>query len=107
MRGPFERLKYDMRRVWECPSCNRRVYSGGDVTSRVCECQEAIPIRSRQSMRMLAEGGRRTGLGEIVVDRSQPLVERRKPESDLPTNCSELDTSAEDGTAVKDGSIES
>ena len=21
MRGPYERLKYDLRRLWECPVC--------------------------------------------------------------------------------------
>src|SRR5439155_541133 len=39
MRGPFERLKYDLRRLWECPVCNRRERTAGTVTFRHCPCQ--------------------------------------------------------------------
>lgn len=38
MKGPFERLKYDLRRVWECPSCKRRERTDGTVTFRFCNC---------------------------------------------------------------------
>jgi len=37
MKGPYERLKYDLRRVWECPVCRARVRTGGNVTSLLCE----------------------------------------------------------------------
>src|SRR5438309_368356 len=39
MRGPFERLKYDLRRLWECPVCQRRERTPGTVTFRHCPCQ--------------------------------------------------------------------
>jgi len=39
MRGPYERLKYDLRRVWECPVCKRRERTAGTVTFRYCNCQ--------------------------------------------------------------------
>lgn len=38
MKGPYERLKYDFRRVWECPACKRRERTDGGVTSRFCNC---------------------------------------------------------------------
>lgn len=38
MKGPDERLKYDFRRVWECPICKRREKTDGGVTFRFCQC---------------------------------------------------------------------
>ena len=38
MKGPYERLKYDFRRVWECPACKRRERTDGGVTFRLCGC---------------------------------------------------------------------
>lgn len=65
MKGPFERLKYDLRRVWECPACRHRERSGGDRTSCWCSCQEAqggAPV----GMHLISEGGRREVAGESV-----------------------------------------
>lgn len=39
MKGPSERLKYDLRRVWECPVCKRRERTAGTVTFRHCNCR--------------------------------------------------------------------
>ena len=39
MKGPHERLKYDLRRLWECPACKRRERTPGSVTFRHCACQ--------------------------------------------------------------------
>jgi hypothetical protein len=39
MKGPHERLKYDLRRLWECPVCKRRERTPGSVTFRHCSCQ--------------------------------------------------------------------
>ena len=39
MRGPYERLKYDLRRLWECPVCNRRERTPGSVTFKHCLCR--------------------------------------------------------------------
>src|SRR5205823_7244225 len=39
MKGPYERLKYDLRRVWECPVCKRRERTAGTVTFRHCQCR--------------------------------------------------------------------
>lgn len=38
MKGPGNRLKFSVVRVWECPVCHRRDRTGGDVVSRVCHC---------------------------------------------------------------------
>ena len=39
MKGPYQRLKWDLRRLWECPVCKRRERTAGTVTFRHCPCQ--------------------------------------------------------------------
>src|SRR5262245_7238863 len=39
MKGPYQRLKYDLRRLWECPVCKRRERTPGSVTFRHCTCR--------------------------------------------------------------------
>jgi hypothetical protein len=45
MKGPAGRLKFDLRRQWECPVCGRQERTGGDAVFRLCPCQsnEAAP----------------------------------------------------------------
>jgi hypothetical protein len=38
MKGPPARTKHDVRRVWECPACGRRLLTGGEVVTLTCEC---------------------------------------------------------------------
>lgn len=38
MKGPGGRLRFDIRRVWECPACHRRELTPGDVVYRLCTC---------------------------------------------------------------------
>ena len=59
MKGPFERLKYDPRRLWECPVCNHRERAPGDVTTRLCPCQTKVEPLKRRHMRLVEEGYRR------------------------------------------------
>ena len=40
MKGPFQRLRYDLRRVWECPHCHHKVNTLGTVTTQLCDCQQ-------------------------------------------------------------------
>ena len=59
MKGPYERLKYDLRRLWECPRCQRRERSEGSVTYLLCQCEvksggQPVP------MKLLEEAGHRT-----------------------------------------------
>lgn len=61
MKGPFERLKYDLRRLWECPLCKRRERSDGSVTSRFCVCPgKGAPEGQRTAMKLVEEAGHRT-----------------------------------------------
>ena len=38
MKGPGGRLRFDIRRVWECPACHRRELTAGDLVYRLCTC---------------------------------------------------------------------
>ena len=58
MKGPYERLKYDLRRTWECPKCLGRQQTDGTTTGIVCECQLVIPENERLSMKLLRDGVR-------------------------------------------------
>lgn len=56
MKGPYERLKYDLRRVWECPVCQHHERTPGHVTSVLCRCQAKEPWTQRKAMRLLDDG---------------------------------------------------
>ncbi len=56
MRGPYERLKYDLRRTFECPKCGRHERRAGNATTCLCECQESIPLTEAVWMKMESEG---------------------------------------------------
>jgi hypothetical protein len=59
MRGPHERRKYDLRRVWECPDCHHKERTAGDVTSVFCHCQQRKNRNERLAMLLREEGARR------------------------------------------------
>ena len=60
MRGPFERLKYDLRRLWECPKCKRRERTPGQTTSQFCLCSVVDGVGSPICMLLLEPDGHRT-----------------------------------------------
>jgi hypothetical protein len=55
MKGPFQRLKYDLRRLWECPVCKRRERTSGSVTYRHCSCQMKQLDGKPVVMRLIAD----------------------------------------------------
>lgn len=77
MKGPYERLKYDLRRLWECPQCQRRERTDGSVTFFLCSCQtksggQPIP------MKLLEESGHRT-VPSITAKVSEELLASPAP----------------------------
>src|SRR5207253_3814398 len=38
MKGPGHRHRFDVRRNWVCPACNRRVKTSGRVVHLLCDC---------------------------------------------------------------------
>ena len=59
MKGPYERLKYDGRRVWECPVCSHRERTPGSATSLLCKCQNRVDPPKRVCMKLVEDGLRR------------------------------------------------
>lgn len=59
MRGPYERLKYDLRRIWECPVCKRRERTAGTVTFRHCNCRMKQVDGQPVVMKMVEDGVQR------------------------------------------------
>ncbi|QDU25673.1 hypothetical protein ETAA8_07430 [Anatilimnocola aggregata] len=59
MRGPFERLKYDLRRIWECPACGQRRRTDGTTTTQFCTCGKSNSAEAT-SMKLIGDGPRRT-----------------------------------------------
>ncbi len=51
MKGPGNRLKFVIRRQWECPRCGRRLLTHGSVVQQSCDCRgsdhagEPVPMR--------------------------------------------------------------
>ena len=60
MKGPYERLKYDLRRVWECPVCSHKERSTGGTTSLLCRCQQEEKPVEQKWMRLIEDGPRKT-----------------------------------------------
>ena len=96
MKGPYQRLKFDLRRLWECPACHRRERTAGTVTFRYCLCQiqqlEGKPI----VMKLVADGVQR--LAPPVVIEHEPLVVAEAG----PAACSESAPIASDDLPTSD-----
>jgi hypothetical protein len=60
MKGPYERLKYTLCRVWECPACQHRERTAGTDTYLYCRCQQDIAWKDQACMRLVQDGTRRT-----------------------------------------------
>jgi hypothetical protein len=59
MKGPYERLKYDFYRIWECPVCHHRERTGGDCATLLCRCQKKLAPNEVVWMRLADDGPRR------------------------------------------------
>jgi len=59
MKGPSGRLKFDVRRIWECPVCHRREKTGGNVVNRSCDCLAQNDPPRRTWMQLVEETPKR------------------------------------------------
>jgi len=73
MKGPFERLKYDLRRLWECPVCKRRERAPGSVTFRHCLCRMQELDGQPVVMKLIVDGVER--VAPRIVLKHEPLAE--------------------------------
>jgi len=58
MKGPYERTKYDFRRVWECPECHHKERTAGSVTSNFCYCDDKKRSGPGIPMKLVEDGPR-------------------------------------------------
>jgi hypothetical protein len=56
MKGPYQRLKYDLRRLWECPVCRRHERTDGTLTYCFCPCRQKQPGGSPVAMKLVEDG---------------------------------------------------
>jgi hypothetical protein len=70
MKGPSERLKYDLRRLWECPACQRRERTTGSVTFRHCACQAKQTDGKAVVMQLVEDGVQRIGPRITLIHQS-------------------------------------
>jgi hypothetical protein len=66
MKGPSGRLRHQVRRVWQCPVCQRREYTGGDVVNLACDCQAKAEPPRWTWMRLIEEDPPTAGPGTAV-----------------------------------------
>lgn len=78
MRGPYERLKYDFSRVWECPNCRRQERTDFTTTFHFCRCRVKEAGGPLVCMRLAADGVRRV-LGPVCRPRPE-IPPRSTPE---------------------------
>ena len=71
MKGPYERLKYDLRRLWECPVCHKRERTPGSVSSRLCMCRMKQADGTPVVMKLLEDGPQRV-VPPVVIEH-EPL----------------------------------
>jgi len=55
MKGPAHKHRYDSRRTWECPACQRRLCTSGQVVHMVCDCRAKNEPGQQTAMRLLDE----------------------------------------------------
>ena len=80
MKGPFERLKYDLRRLWECPHCKRRERTDGTVTFRFCSCPGKEQQGKLTVMKLVEEAGHRAVPSIVCVPSEEPTQDDIPPQ---------------------------
>jgi hypothetical protein len=96
MKGPYERLKYDLRRLWECPVCQRRERTAGSVTFRHCLCQMQALDGKPVVMKLVADGVQRLTPQVVLYHEPLPAPPVQPAITDLAEAASDMP--AADGT---------
>ena len=96
MRGPYERLKYDLRRIWECPVCKRRERTAGTVTFRHCNCRMKQVDGQPVVMKLVEDGVQRV---------TPPITIRHEPLAPVSVEVSAKATSSEPPPIVQTESV--
>lgn len=85
MKGPQERLKYDLRRLWECPVCKRRERVAASQTFRFCQCQLKQADGKPVVMKLLQDGVQRlVPVVTIKHEQALPVSEQSSASTTAP-----------------------
>jgi hypothetical protein len=119
MKGPYERLKYDPRRLWECPQCKRRERTGGGVTFRFCACtakdgeqptvmhlvadgpQRLVPVIARPRPERVEELPAEVPASEFLAAHSADIPAAEIPSAETPNDSVAPDSAGDDATDVE------
>jgi hypothetical protein len=66
MKGPGNRNRHDVRRLWQCPACGRREKTGGQVVCLRCTCVAAGQLPGGPWMRLVEDRPAKPGAGGEV-----------------------------------------
>jgi hypothetical protein len=55
MKGPGHRHRFDVRRIWECPVCKRRVLTSGRIVHLECDCSRTNTPPQQVWMRLVED----------------------------------------------------
>jgi hypothetical protein len=62
MKGPSGRTRFDVRRVWDCPVCQRREWTRSNVVHRLCPaCQTRTDAPAEVWMQLVETPGKTAG----------------------------------------------
>jgi hypothetical protein len=86
MRGPYERLKYDLRRLWECPVCKRRERTPGSVTFKHCLCQMQQLDGQPVVMKLIEDGVQRVAPAVVVRHEAAEAAEAKGSGFEVPVS---------------------
>jgi hypothetical protein len=56
MKGPYGRLRFDVRRLWQCPVCGRFERTPGSIVTLVCRACGTNSAGSGEVCMKLVEG---------------------------------------------------
>ena len=95
MKGPGSRLKFDMRRHWECPVCHRREWTSGEVVNHACTCTGTPDGATTVWMRLIEpKASHQTPLIAPALESPPPEVDRSQCVPSIPL--SETDAGCQD-----------
>ena len=84
MRGPYERLKYDLRRLWECPVCKRRERTPGSATFKHCLCRMQQLDGKPVVMKLIEDGVQRVAPPILIRHETAEAVQNSGAEGQEP-----------------------
>jgi hypothetical protein len=75
MKGPGNRIRHDVRRIWECPACGRREKTSGQVVCLRCNCVATGEPPSPPWMRLVEDRAAKP----LAAGPTEPIASGEQP----------------------------